>query len=82
VGKEKAARAFVSPSSAALRGPLCVRRLPGLPAPASGGHPNHLRIVPETHFLRIDEIRALKEELSLKASPTGRGRRSSSPRTG
>jgi DNA polymerase-3 subunit delta' len=68
VGKEKAARAFVS----AL---LC--RAPGADGAcgacpdcrllASGGHPNHLRIVPETHFLRIDEIRALKEELSLKA---------------
>lgn len=68
VGKEKAARAFVS----AL---LC--RAPGADGAcgscpdcrllASGGHPNLLRIVPETHFLRIDEIRALKEELSLKA---------------
>jgi DNA polymerase-3 subunit delta' len=68
VGKEKAARAFVS----AL---LC--RAPGTDGAcgscpdcrllASGGHPNLLRIVPETHFLRIDEIRALKEELSLKA---------------
>src|SRR5512139_3067856 len=68
VGKEKAARAFVS----AL---LC--RAPGADGAcgacpdcrllASGGHPNLLRIVPETHFLRIDEVRSLKEELSLKA---------------
>jgi len=68
VGKEKAARAFV----AAL---LC--RAPGEDGAcghcpdcrllASGAHPNFLRIVPETHFLKIDEVRALKEELSLKA---------------
>jgi len=68
VGKEKAALAFV----AAL---LC--RAPGEDGAcgacpdcrllASGGHPNFLRIEPEAHFLKIDEIRALKEELSLKA---------------
>ncbi len=34
---------------------------------SSGAHPNLLRISPENHFIRIDEIRGLKEELSLKA---------------
>jgi len=68
LGKEMAARAFV----AAL---LC--RAPGEDGGcgscpdcrllASGSHPNLLRIVPETHFLKIEEVRALKEELSLKA---------------
>ncbi len=68
VGKEKAARAF----AAAL---LC--RIPGEDGAcgschdcrllASGAHPNFLFITPETQFLRIDEIRALREELSLKA---------------
>ena len=68
VGKEKAARAF----AAAL---LC--RKPGKDGAcgschdcrllASGAHPNFLFIAPETQFLRIDEIRALREELSLKA---------------
>ncbi len=68
VGKEKAARAF----AAAL---LC--RKPGTDGAcgscpdcrllASGAHPNFLFIAPETQFLRIDEIRALREELSLKA---------------
>jgi len=68
VGKEKAARAF----AAAL---LC--RKPGKDGAcgscpdcrllASAAHPNFLFIAPETQFLRIDEIRALREELSLKA---------------
>jgi DNA polymerase-3 subunit delta' len=68
VGKEKAARAF----SAAL---LC--REAGTDGAcgtchdcrllAAGAHPNFLFITPETQFLRIDEIRALREELSLKA---------------
>jgi len=68
VGKEKAARAF----AAAL---LC--RNPGEDGAcgschdcrllASGAHPNFLFIAPETQFLKIDEIRALREELSLKA---------------
>jgi DNA polymerase-3 subunit delta' len=68
VGKEKAARAF----AAAL---LC--RKPGKDGACgschdclllgSGAHPNFLFIAPETQFLRIDEIRALREELSLKA---------------
>jgi DNA polymerase-3 subunit delta' len=68
VGKEMAARAFVSallcraPGSDGACGACPDCRLL-----ASGGHPNLLRIVPETQFLRIDEIRALKEELSLKA---------------
>ena len=68
MGKEKAARAF----AAAL---LC--RKPGtdgacgsnarLPA-ARVRRPSQLPfIAPEKQFLRIDEIRALKEELSLKA---------------
>ncbi|MEW6720935.1 MAG: DNA polymerase III subunit delta' [Thermodesulfobacteriota bacterium] len=68
IGKEKAARAF----AAAL---LC--REPGEDGAcgvcpdcrllASSSHPNFLFIAPETQFLRIDEIRALQEELSLKA---------------
>jgi len=68
VGKEKAARAF----AAAL---LC--RRPGTDGAcgscpdcrlfASDAHPNFLFLAPETQFLRIDEIRALREELSLKA---------------
>jgi DNA polymerase-3 subunit delta' len=68
IGKERAARAFV----AAL---LC--RMPGEDGAcgacsdcrrmAAASHPNFLHIVPETKFLRIDEIRALQEELSLKA---------------
>jgi len=68
VGKEKAARAF----AAAL---LC--RAPGEERAcgtcadcrrlASGAHPNFQFIAPETRFLRIDEIRALQEELALKA---------------
>lgn len=68
VGKEKTARAF----AAAL---LC--RNPGaegacLLCPdcrllASGAHPNFFFIAPDTQFLRIDEIRALQEELALKA---------------
>jgi DNA polymerase-3 subunit delta' len=68
VGKEKTARAF----TAAL---LC--RNPGADGAcgscpdcrllASGAHPNFLFITPETQFLRIDEIRSLREELSLKA---------------
>jgi len=68
VGKEKAARAF----AAAL---LC--RAPGEEGAcgtcadcrrlASDAHPNFQFIAPETHFLRIDEIRALQEELALKA---------------
>jgi DNA polymerase-3 subunit delta' len=68
VGKEKAARAF----AAAL---LC--RKPGAEGAcgtcpdcrlqASGAHPNFFFIAPETQFLRIDEIRALQEELALKA---------------
>jgi DNA polymerase-3 subunit delta' len=68
VGKEKAARAFV----AAL---LCRARAadgacgacPDCRLLASGAHPNVLVIVPEAHFLKIEEVRALKEELSLKA---------------
>jgi DNA polymerase-3 subunit delta' len=68
VGKEKTARAFVSallcraPGAGGACGACPDCRLLG-----SGGHPNLLHIVPETHFLRIDEVRSLKEELSLKA---------------
>jgi DNA polymerase III delta' subunit len=68
VGKEKTARAFVSallcraPGDDGACGACPDCRLLG-----AGGHPNLLRVGPETHFLRIDEIRALKEELSLKA---------------
>jgi len=68
IGKEKAARAF----AAAL---LC--RNPGTDGAcgtchdcrliASDAHPNFLFIEPETQFLKIGEIRALQEELSLKA---------------
>ncbi len=68
VGKEKAARAF----AAAL---LC--RTPGEDGAcgdchdcrlfSSSSHPNFLHIFPETDFLKIAEIRALQEELSLKA---------------
>ncbi len=68
IGKEKAAKAFV--------GALLCRKPGGDGACgachdcrllASGAHPNFLSIAPETQFLRIDEIRALQEELSLKA---------------
>ncbi len=68
IGKEKAARAF----AAAL---LC--RAPGEDGAcgachecrlfSSSSHPNFLYIAPETQFLRIGEIRALQEELALKA---------------
>jgi len=68
VGKEKTARAF----AAAL---LC--RTPGEDGAcgdchdcrlfSSSSHPNFLHISPETDFLKIAEIRALQEELALKA---------------
>jgi len=68
VGKETAARAF----AASL---LC--RAPGEDGAcgichdcrlfSSSSHPNFLRIAPETDFLKISEIRALREELALKA---------------
>ncbi len=68
VGKEKAARAFAAAllcrdpgaDGACGKCPDC-RRLD------SGGHSNFLFLEPETQFLRIDEIRALQEELALKA---------------
>jgi DNA polymerase-3 subunit delta' len=68
VGKESAALAFVSALLCRAAGAdgAC-GSCPDCRLLASGGHPNLLRIVPETPFLRIDEIRALKEELSLKA---------------
>ncbi len=68
VGKEKAARAFAAallcrkPGTDGACGSCHDCRLLG-----SGAHPNFLFIAPETQFLRIDEIRALREELSLKA---------------
>ena len=68
VGKEKAARAFAaallcrSPRGDGACGSCHDCRLLG-----SGAHPNFLFLAPETQFLRIDEIRALREELSLKA---------------
>ncbi|MBI5576418.1 MAG: DNA polymerase III subunit delta' [Deltaproteobacteria bacterium] len=34
---------------------------------SSGAHPNFMRVQPENHFIQIAGIRALKEELSLKA---------------
>lgn len=68
IGKEKAARAFVA--ALLCRNPgedgAC-RSCPECRLLASSSHPNFLHIVPETPFLRIDEIRALQEELSLKA---------------
>ncbi|MBI5418966.1 MAG: DNA polymerase III subunit [Deltaproteobacteria bacterium] len=68
IGKEKAAMAFIG----AL---FCRRRTadgacggcPECRRFASGAHPNLLRVSPENHFIQIAEIRALKEELSLKA---------------
>jgi DNA polymerase-3 subunit delta' len=68
VGKERTAVAF----AAAL---LCRERgedgacgvCPECRLFAASSHPNYLHIVPETQFLRIDEIRALQEELALKA---------------
>ncbi|MGE5283905.1 MAG: DNA polymerase III subunit delta' [Actinomycetota bacterium] len=68
VGKEKAARAFAAallcrkPREDGACGSCHDCRLL-----SSGAHPNFLSIAPETQFLRIDEIRALREELSLKA---------------
>jgi len=68
VGKEKAARAF----AAAL---LCRKSgadgscgtCPDCRLLSSGAHPNFFFIAPEKQFLGIDEIRALQEELALKA---------------
>ncbi|MCL5966339.1 MAG: DNA polymerase III subunit delta' [Deltaproteobacteria bacterium] len=68
IGKEKAAGAF----AAAL---LCRDRTPGGACGtcvecrllAAGSHPNLLRVAPDGLFIRIDEIRALQEELALKA---------------
>jgi len=68
IGKEKAARAFVAallcraPGEDGACGDCHDCRLFG-----ASSHPNFLRIVPETQFLRIGEIRALQEELALKA---------------
>ena len=68
IGKEKAALAFI----AAL---FCRRRTDDgacldcheCRLVSSGAHPNLLRVSPENHFIQIDGIRRLKEELSLKA---------------
>jgi DNA polymerase-3 subunit delta' len=68
VGKEKTAAAFAaalicrSPGEDGACGACPDCRLL-----SSSSHPNFLRISPETQFLKIDEIRALQEELSLKA---------------
>ena len=67
-GKEKAALAF-------LAAVLCRRpredgacgECPDCRLLSSGAHPNLIAVRPENHFIRIEEIRALKEELSLKA---------------
>ncbi len=68
VGKGKTAVAFLSALLCGNRGPegacgACAdcRLL------SSGAHPNLLRISPGNHFIQIDEIRGLKEELALKA---------------
>jgi len=68
IGKERAARALV----AALLCPApgedgACGTCPDCRRMAAASHPNFLHIVPETQFLRIDEIRGLQEELSLKA---------------
>ncbi|GAB4237821.1 MAG: hypothetical protein OHK0028_15210 [Deltaproteobacteria bacterium] len=68
MGKEKTARAFVAalfcrnpdPGGACGACPDC-RRL------ATGAHPNFRFLAPETSFLRIEEIRALREEFALQA---------------
>jgi DNA polymerase-3 subunit delta' len=69
-GKEKAAMAFLAalfcrnrpqPQEEACGECADCRLL------AAGGHPNLLRAAPENHFIRIEEIRRLKEELSLKS---------------
>jgi DNA polymerase-3 subunit delta' len=68
IGKEKAALAFLAAF-------FCRRRTedgacfacPECRLLSSGAHPNLLRVSPENHFIQIDGIRRLKEELSLKA---------------
>jgi DNA polymerase-3 subunit delta' len=68
IGKEQAARAVVAallcrePGQDGACGACPECRLFG-----ASSHPNFLHIVPETQFLRIGEIRALQEELALKA---------------
>lgn len=67
IGKEKTAVAFVSAllcrdrrtgGCGACRDCLLLR---------SGAHPNFLRVLPETRNILIEDIRRLREELSLKA---------------
>lgn len=68
IGKETAARAFVAAlfcrarTAAGACGDCAECRLL-----SAGGHPNLLRVSPENHFIKIDEVRALQEELALKA---------------
>lgn len=67
-GKETAASAFAaallcrSPDAGGACG-----KCPDCRAFAAGSHPNFLRIAPDGPFLTIEEIRALREELALKA---------------
>ncbi len=68
IGKETAARAFAA--ALICRSPVedgACGACPDCRLLSSSSHPNFLRISPETQFLKIDEIRALQEELSLKA---------------
>jgi len=68
IGKETAAAAFAAallcraPSPRGACGVCADCRVA-----ARGGHPNLLRLAPEGAFLRIEEVRALREELSLAA---------------
>jgi DNA polymerase III subunit delta' len=68
IGKEKTARAFVAALLCRDRGrDGACGRCAECRLASSGNHPNILHIVPGTHFIRIEEIRRLQEELALKA---------------
>jgi DNA polymerase-3 subunit delta' len=68
IGKETAASAFVSALFCRNRGTAggC-GTCHDCRLHASGSHPNFLRVSPEKQNILIDDIRALQEELSLKA---------------
>jgi DNA polymerase-3 subunit delta' len=68
IGKEMAASAFASALFCRNRGAAggC-GTCQDCRLHASGSHPNFLRVSPEKQHIPIDDIRALQEELSLKA---------------
>jgi DNA polymerase III subunit delta' len=68
IGKEKTAHAFAAALLCRDRGREgACGRCAECRLVASGNHPNILPIIPETHFIRIEEIRRLQEEFALKA---------------